>query len=131
MLFVILLVLLLIGGGVTFIAMQNLTQPVHLVLFSWQTPNIPLGVCLVIAFLLGAILIYVVAVLSAASDRNAMKVLLLRVSELEEQVPQLKKTSSTPSGDLSKSTGPLMPMPGVNAPLPGRLSTSPLQNFRQ
>jgi uncharacterized integral membrane protein len=138
----ILVVILLIGGLVTFIAVQNLTPLVHLNLLFWQTPDLPLGIWLIAAFLCGAIVLYLVTMLSALGDRHKMKVLRKRVLALEEQVTAMTQTSSssaeqTPEGRLSAAdTPPMMPMPGVmNTPQPdGRVPSaplSPLQNFRQ
>ena len=110
-------------------------------------------VWLIAAFLCGAIVLYLVAMLSGLEDQHKMKVLRKRVLALEEQVAAMTQTSSssagqtseggsssagqTPEGRLSVAdTPPLMPMPGVmNTPQPdGRIPSaplSPLQNFRQ
>jgi uncharacterized integral membrane protein len=140
--FLIFVVILLIGGLVAYIAVQNLTLPVQLDLFSWNIRDFPLGVWLVAAFLCGAIVLYLVSMLSALEDRHKMKVLRKRVVALEEQVAAMTQTSSpsigqTPEGKLtSVDAVPRMPMPGVmNTPQPdGHIPSaplSPLQNFRQ
>lgn len=142
MFFLILVVFLLIGGLVVLIAVLNLT-PVQLGLFSlWHSPPLPLGVCLAAAFLFGAILLYLVSVLSAMGDRREIKTLREKVLSLQEQIAGMSATNSSSAqqtvddGLSSADTGPMLPVPGVvNTPQPeGRLSTSPLsplQNFRQ
>lgn len=139
MVFLILVVILLGGGLVAYIAVQNLTSSVPLDLFIWHTGNYPLGVWLVAAFLCGAIVLYLVSMLSALKDRHVMKVLRKRVLALEEQIAAMNQTSAssagqTPEGGLSSVNTPaMMSMPSVmNTPSPdGRIPSAPLQNFRQ
>ena len=132
MFFLIIVVFLLLGGVLALIAAQNISLSVHLNLFSLQTPNLPIGVWLIATFLLGAIALYLVSVFSGMSDRRTIKVLRQQVLALEEQI-----TTTQIVGDRlsTASTGPLVPMPGVNTPQPGgRVPTSPLppmQQFRQ
>jgi uncharacterized integral membrane protein len=141
--FLIFVVILLIGGLVTYIAVQNITPPVQLDLFSWHIRDYPLGVWLIAAFLCGAIVLYLISMLFALEDRHKMKVLRKRVVALEKQVAATTQTSSAAAGQASESklvaadAVPMMPMPGVmNTPQPpdGRIPSaplSPLQNFRQ
>jgi len=140
--FLILIVVLLFGGLMAYIAVQNLTQPVQLDLFIWHIRNFPLGVWLVAAFLSGAVMLYLVSMLSALKDRHTMKVLRRRVLALEEQSKAMTQTSSAaagqvPEGGLSAvNTAPVMSVPGmINTPVPdGRIPSAPLsslQNFRQ
>ncbi len=137
MVLLILVVFLLIGGLMTFIAALNLTQSVHLNLFLWQTPDLPFGLCLMASFLCGAIVLYLVSVLSALGDRRSIKALQKRVHALEAQVTAMSQTSSPSTGQMageglsSAGNRPMMPMPGVmNTPQPeGRMPSSPLQQF--
>ena len=140
--FLVLVVCLLIGGLIAFIAVQNPTPLVHLNLFAWRTPDLQLGVWLVLAFLCGAIILYLVTVPCALSDRHKIKTLRKRVLALEEQMTasgqkDSPSTEQTPENSLSSvDTAPMMPMPGViNTPQPdGRIPSaplSPLQNFHQ
>ena len=142
MFFPILVVFLLLGGLVTLIAVQNLTQSVQLDLFFWSTPALPVGVWLIAAFLLGAVALYLVSVLSAVGDRREIKALRQQALALEGQMKTISQTSSpsarqTPEDGLSSAnTGPMIAMPGVmNTPQPdGRIPSSPLpplQHFRQ
>jgi uncharacterized integral membrane protein len=136
-LFLILAVCLLFGGLVTLVAALNLAQPIHLDLFSWHTPDLPIGVWLVAAFLFGAVALYLVSVLSALGDRRKMKALRQQVIALQEKVTTMSQPTSVPTepkaGDsLSAAmTGPLMPMPGVKSPqTTRRIQLSPLSSMQ-
>ena len=108
MFFVILILLLLIGCALTIITMQNMVTPyVHLYLFNWQSPNLPLGLVVLFAFLLGALLLYIVSVLSAWRDRRELTRLRRRVNELEQH---LTLVQNVPPAQ------PLMQMPGTPVP---------------
>jgi uncharacterized integral membrane protein len=137
----ILVVFLLIGGIATFIAMSNLTPPVHLGVFSWHTPDLPLGLWLIAAFLCGAILLYLVALISTLGDRRRMKALRKQVLALQEQVTTLSQANSpspqSTEGDKfsTANTAPISRIPSTtNTPQSnGRKPTSPLSpqtNFR-
>ena len=72
MVYLVLVICLLVGSTLAIVALQNLlpSDEVQLTLFIWQTPHIPLGLLVVIAFLLGAILLYIISALSALQDRR-------------------------------------------------------------
>ena len=133
---VIVVVFLLIGGLVTFIALNNLTPLVHLQVLSWHTSDLPLGLWLVAAFLSGAILLLLVAFLSALGDWHRMKLLRKQVITLQEKVRTLSQTSSSSSEPTtsdrlsSENTAPLPHISSTtNTPAPdGRRSTSPLSS---
>jgi uncharacterized integral membrane protein len=140
-LFLILGVFLLLGGLVTLIAAQNLTLLVHLNLFLWHTPDLPIGVWFAGAFVFGAIVLYFTSVVSAVGDRREIKALRQEVRTLKEKnVPvSAPSTEQAVVERLSSAgTGPLLPMSGaMKAPLPmpsSRIPTSPLppqQDFPQ
>ncbi len=112
MIYIILLIFVLVGGSLTFLMLQNST-PAHFSLFGWQSPEMPLGVLLLAAFLLGALLLYAVAIASAWQDRREVKQLRTRIAELEQA--QMRR----PSGPIQAvpPTAPL-PMPGMSGQLP-------------
>lgn len=111
MVYMILLIFVLVGGSLTLLMLQNST-PVQFALFAWQSPAMPLGVLLLAAFLLGALLLYAVAVASAWQDHRVVKQLRSRIAELEQ-------------AQLSSAGGPVqavppiaqIPMPGMSGPL--------------
>ncbi len=115
MLYLVLLVFVLIGGILTVITIENLLTPVHLVLFTWQTPTLPLGLLLLIFFLVGALLLYLVSFLSALSDKREMTSLRKRVTQLEQQVEQQGQTNRPITGPLPSSTS-ILQMPGMYNP---------------
>jgi uncharacterized integral membrane protein len=136
MFFLILIVFLLIGGMLTIVAVQNIALSVHLSFFSWQTPNFPVGMWLIAAFLLGAIVLYLASVVSAISDRRELKLLRQQVLLRDQQIAAMRLISGSP-GDISTATtrpGPFAPLAGANmSQAEGRIPTSPLsptQKFR-
>src|SRR5437899_106252 len=91
--------------------LQNST-PVQFSLFAWQSPEMPLGVLLLAAFLLGALLLYGVAIVSAWQDRREVKQLRLKVAELEQA--QMRR----PYGPVEAvPPSASVPMPGMSGPL--------------
>jgi uncharacterized integral membrane protein len=109
--YIILLIFVLVGGSLTLLMLQNLA-PAHFSLFGWQLPGMPLGVLLLAAFLLGALLLYAVAVASAWQDRRELKKLRTKIAELEQA--QMRR----PSGPMQAvPPGASVPMPGMSGPL--------------
>jgi len=98
---------------------QNLMTSVHLELFIWQIPSISVGLLLFSAFLLGALLLYVVSALSAWNERRELGTLRKRVTELEAQLsrqaaPVMPGAPGAPiPPSSSMASMPTMPMPGM------------------
>jgi uncharacterized integral membrane protein len=109
-LFIVLVIFILVGGALAVLVYENfatLTIEVHLALFGWHTPALPLGMLLVISCLLGTLLLYIVTVLSALRDRRQLAKLRKRVAELEQaQASQAPPHYSLPI---------IVPMPGIRA----------------
>jgi uncharacterized integral membrane protein len=81
------LMVALVGGPMAVLALENGTTfmiEVSLNVFGWQAPPLPLGVILLLACMLGALMLYLVAVFSAWRDRRALAQLRRRVVELEQ-----------------------------------------------
>ncbi len=112
MFYLVLLVFVLVGGILTVITIGNLLTPVHLMLFTWQAPALPLGLLLLIFFLLGALLLYLVSFLSALRDKREMSALRRRVAQLEQQVEQANRPNPA---SLPSSTS-ILQMPGMYNP---------------
>ena len=119
MLFFILLLFILAGGIFAVITVENLMTSVHLTLFGWQTPELPVGLLVLSAFLLGALLLYIVSFLSAWRDKRELKDLHKRISELEQQQAQQQRSAAAsppmPMPPLHPNTSTL-PMPGMFTP---------------
>ena len=115
MLYLILFIFVLAGGTLALLAAQNFSTDVQLKLFAWQTAHMPLGLVIAAAFLLGALLFYIVSVLSAVSDRRELKKLRKRIDELE----RTSLSPRLPSGPLQVAPSqvpPIVPMPGIQPP---------------
>lgn len=111
MLYIILVLFLLVGGALTVLTIQNFSNPTHLMLFAWLTPALPVGLLVLFAFLLGALLLYLVSVLSAWRDKREISRLNKRVEGLEQQF-----AARVPSTSPPVQTPPMVPMPGMPAP---------------
>lgn len=114
MFFLILLLFILLGGIFAVITVENLTTPVHLALFGWQTPEIPIGLLVLAAFLLGAFLLFLVSFLSAWHDKHELKEMHVRIHELEQQ-QAMQQRPPTPMPPMHANTSPLQ-MPGMFTP---------------
>ena len=112
MLFLIGILFVLVGGVVLFLALENYSTMligIHLTLFRWHSPTLPLGVALLLSCVCGALLVYVVSVLTALRERRELKRLRRRVEELEEQQSGAAVTSMPPQW----SPAATIPMPGI------------------
>lgn len=105
---VVLIIFVLAGGALAVLAYENfatLAIEVHLRVFGWRAPALPLGVVLLFACLLGALLLYIVTVLSAWRDRRQLARLRQRVAELEGAQVNMYPQQYSPSA--------MIPMPGI------------------
>lgn len=102
------------GGSLTWITIHNLSSQQALDVFIWQTPVLPVGLLVLLAFLLGALLLYIVSILSALADYTEMRQLRKRVTELERQ------RETNVQEPAPTTSGPTIPMPGMpSGPLEG------------
>lgn len=131
MLYIVLLlvVLALLASAVTVLAIQNVsafTTTLHLSLFAWSMPPLPVGLLLLIACLLGALLLYALAVVSALQDRRELQRLRKHVAELRRGEggalwnrvwgPVSAEEDEQP-GTLQSIPHPIVPIPGLAGPL--------------
>ncbi|GHO45206.1 lipopolysaccharide assembly protein LapA domain-containing protein [Ktedonospora formicarum] len=133
MFYLVLVMIVLVGGVIALIAVQNLGNPIALEVLIWQSPALPIGFILLGVFLLGAILLYLASVGSAVSDREQIKRLRKRVKELEQQANQNQNQNQNqppiPPNPMQSPQGPaaarsqmqspssMMHMPGMSGPL--------------
>lgn len=113
MLVIVLIIFVLVGGVLAVLAYENfatLAIEVHLRVFGWHAPAVPLGVVMLLACLLGALMLYVVTVVSAWRDRRQLAKLRRRVAELEQCQANMYPQRYSPSV--------MIPMPGIQAKQP-------------
>ncbi len=119
MVYLVLIICLLVGSALTLVALQNMSTEEQFILFTWSTPRVPLGILVLVAFLLGALVLYIVSLLSAVQDRREVRRLRRRVTELERAAVRasggpLPKAPSGPLRVTGSST--TEPLPGVSSP---------------
>jgi uncharacterized integral membrane protein len=110
---VVLIIFVLAGGLLAVLAYENfatLAIEVHLRVFGWHAPALPLGVVVLFAYLLGAVLLYIVTVLSAWRDRRQLAKLRRRVAELEQCQANMYAQHYSPPV--------MLPMPGIQTKHP-------------
>ena len=115
MIYVLLLVVLLLGGTVAVLVIQNLSAfatAVQLSFFVWQTPPFPMGLWLLFSCLFGALVLYMLSMISARQERRELSMLRKRVTELEQA--QAKALSAPPQAVPPS----IVPMPGIPGPFP-------------
>lgn len=101
---------LLVTAGLVVLAIANFLFNVQLSLFAWQTPPISLGWLLLLAFFLGALMLYIISLASAWEEKRTLLNLRVRVHDLERQLatPPTQATQVSP-----------VPLPATNVPMPG------------
>jgi uncharacterized integral membrane protein len=113
-----LLFLIFLIGVALLMVVQNpgtLMSSIHLTLFSWHLPGIPVFLLCLLGAFLGGLLLYVVSSFSARRDAEEIK-------ELRAQVEELKKAQKrSPSSSLSANFAPPV------VPIPGFSPSGPLQ----
>jgi len=105
---VILIIFVLVGGVLAVLAYENiatLTIEVHVKVFGWHAPALPLGVLVLLAFLSGALLLYIVTLLSAWKDRRQLAKLRRWVAEQEQRQAKMYPQQYSSSA--------IIPMPGI------------------
>lgn len=139
MLYIALVLLVVLVAVALVIAVQNvlvLLSSVHLTIFSWHTPGIPILLLCLLGALLGGIVLYIVSSISALRERRELKRLQAEVERLQQEEVQ-RAQAKTPSGALPPPFVPgVVPMPGIAAGPAGsggsagqRPPTNPLQNL--
>ena len=108
MLYVAIILFVLVSTALTVLVIQNLLNDVTLSLLFWQL-HVSLGLLLLLAFISGAVVLYIVSVASAWQDARELKRLRLRVAELEQAAANAA-TSPLPG------PAPIVPMPGMTTP---------------
>lgn len=130
MFYIALLFLILLGVVAVAIVFQNfmalLSANVHLTVYTWHTPGIPVLMLFLLGACVGGLLLYVGSTFAAHRDTRRIKKLRARVEKLEQEKAQMR----SPSGALAANFAPpAMPMPGFAPSGPAqRRPTNPLPN---
>jgi uncharacterized integral membrane protein len=129
MFILIVLLFLLICGGMAALTILNFSTQVHIVLLSWQSPDLPIGMWILIAFFLGALLLYLVSVVSAWSDQREIKKLRKHILALQQQLAVATPPAATSNVTASDQTREV-PTSTPNSPLPMPNSPPPTAMLR-
>ena len=121
MLYIVIILFLIFSGILAVVAFENFTTQVQISLFGWQSPVLPLGLLILLVFVLGAVLLYLVSATSAWQDWREMRQLRARNAELEAviarrlamQTPQTVSAAPEVQGIRPLSPPPIVPMPGM------------------
>jgi uncharacterized integral membrane protein len=103
------LILFVLIGGLLAVVVASNASLIHIAVFSWQLPELSVGVVIAGAVLGGAIFVYLVAAIAALPDWHELRQLRGRVKELEGQVATLRQQEAS-------KQAPLMQMPGLGLP---------------
>ncbi|SRR6266516_3662174 len=106
MLYVAIVLFALVSTVLAVLVFENLLNDVPLSIIVWQ-PHISLGLLLLLAFALGALMLYILSAVSAWQDRLELKRLRLRVAELEQ---------AAANASTAPLPGAAVPMPGMTTP---------------
>jgi uncharacterized integral membrane protein len=125
-LYLVLIIFALAGGAIVVLVFENfstLSMDIHFALFGRHAPALPLGVLLLLSFVLGALLLYVVTFLSAVRERRELRRLRKRVAELEAAQPgQLAASSQPATPAINRGATQQPSAPQVFVPMPGAQS---------
>ena len=135
MLYIVIILFLLFSGVLAVVAFENFTTQVQISLFAWQSPDLPLGLLLLLVFVLGAVLLYLVSAASAWQDWRELRRLRSRIDELETVIQQhtivpapqgmqgVQEEQGNPEVQGTQPIQPMQPMqpmqPPPIVPMPG------------
>ncbi len=83
-----LLLFVLVGAALAVVVVNN-ASPIQIAFFTWQSPELPVGVVMAGAVIVGAILLYLITTVSALQDWHELRQLRDRVRSLEGRVAAL------------------------------------------
>lgn len=108
------LLFLLVTAGLAVIVFLNTGSSVSLVVFGWHAPSFPVGLLILLAFFLGALLLYLISVTSAWHDVRELKNLRQRIADLEQAAAAASVASAMNAAP--NPNAPMIPMPGMPPP---------------
>lgn len=119
MLYIVIILFVVFSGVLAVVAFENFTTQVQISVFTWQSPYFPLGLLLLLAFVLGAVLLYLVTAASAWSDWRELRLLRRRIGELEASLNARAATSAMP---VAQTPSPAPEVPAAQ-PVPASSAT--------
>jgi uncharacterized integral membrane protein len=87
MLYVAIVLFALVTTGLAVLAFANFLNDVSLSLVIWHTPSLPIGWLLLLSYLLGAVMLFLIAAAAASRDTRELKRLRAKVEEMGRAVP--------------------------------------------
>lgn len=111
MLYIAIVLFALVTAGLAVLAFENFLNDVSLSLVVWHSTPLPVGWLLLLAYLLGAVMLFLIAAASAVQDTRELKSLRERVKVLEVSGGRIA-ASEAPGGPS------VVPMPGMPGPEP-------------
>jgi uncharacterized integral membrane protein len=107
MLFVAISLFLLVTAGIAVLAYVNLQDEAPFSLLIWHVPAVSVGLICLLAFLLGALMLYFISLAASRREAGELKALRDRVAELERGgLPGV--------GGAPPPGAPVVPMPGMS-----------------
>lgn len=110
MLYVAIVLFALVTTGLAVLAFGNFLTDVSLSLVIWHTPPLPIGWLLLLSYLLGAVMLFLIAAATAWRDTRELKRLRAKVEEMERAMPV---STAVPPG-----VSTAVPMPGMQGSKP-------------
>ena len=110
MLYLAIVLFALVTTGLAVLAFANFLNDVSLSLIIWHTPPLPIGWLLLLTYLLGAVMLFLIAAAAASRDTHELKRLRAKVEEMGRAKPV---SAAAPPGVASA-----VPMPGMQGSKP-------------
>jgi uncharacterized integral membrane protein len=110
MLYVAIVLFALVTTGLAVLAFANFLNDVSLSLVIWHMPSLPIGWLLLLSYLLGAVMLFLIAAAAASRDTRELKRLRAKVEEMGRAVPV---SAAAPPG-----VSAAVPIPGMQGSRP-------------
>ena len=125
MLLVAIILFVLVVASLTALTFENFQNDVLLSLFGWHTAPLPVGLLLMLAFCLGALVLYGLSAAWAWQDTRELRRLRLHVAQLERSLAAVPASPPAPLEGQSPPNTAAVPMPGMSQSPPPDISDMP------